>query len=120
MYICTECGALSAKWQGKCFSCGSWGTLEPRESDETSAKTSGGKARATHALSETQMISEAHRSALESAELSRVLGGGVVAGGVILLSGEPGIGKSTLSLQMAAWYAQSENPALYVTAEETL
>jgi DNA repair protein RadA/Sms len=118
-YACTECGGTSSKWQGQCPSCGVWNTLV-----ETIAATpasrfqafSGG-ASLVRALSSVE-TSNNPRTPTGIEEFDRVLGGGLVAGGVILLGGDPGIGKSTLLLQAMAAIGVSRR-ALYVTGEES-
>ena len=99
-YVCTECGAESAKWAGRCESCGSWNTLteqilspEPSAGRRAARRTSA----ATTQLSAVNPDAEI-RQKTGIAELDRVLGGGIVAGSLVLISGEPGIGKSTLLL----------------------
>ncbi len=111
IYTCTECGGTSAKWLGKCPHCGAWNTLtetaaEPAGGGKTPA--GGGKNR-YQALARSQPVatlseieaSDFERTPTGQEELDRVLGGGIVAGGVVLIGGDPGIGKSTLLLQ--AW-----------------
>jgi DNA repair protein RadA/Sms len=118
-YACTECGGQSSKWQGQCPSCGVWNTLV-----ETIAATPAsrfqalaGGASVVRALSSVQ-ASDNPRSPTGIEEFDRVLGGGLVPGGVILLGGDPGIGKSTLLLQAMAAIGVSRR-ALYVTGEES-
>jgi len=119
VFICSGCGQESAKWQGKCPGCGSWNTLF--EQTVTVAKTAPARrtsANAPQALSE--ITSTGHeRIALSMGEVNRVLGGGLVPGSLSLVGGEPGIGKSTLLLQIAAQMAESKSPVLYVSGEET-
>src|SRR5450631_675427 len=118
-YACTECGGQSSKWQGQCPSCGVWNTLV-----ETIAATPAsrfqalaGGASVVRALSSVQ-ASDNPRSPTGIEEFDRVLGGGLVPGGVILLGGDPGVGKSTLLLQALAAIAQ-DRKTLYVTGEES-
>tara|TARA_R110000850_G_scaffold265250_5_gene394736 strand:- start:11463 stop:12812 length:1350 start_codon:yes stop_codon:yes gene_type:complete len=117
-YICQSCGSASSKWQGQCADCGEWNTLVEAAS---APARSGGKAVAPasiHRLSDVDTES-APRLASGMPEMDRVLGGGFVSGAVILIGGDPGIGKSTLLLQvMAAMKARQET--LYVTGEESL
>ncbi len=120
-YSCTECGASSPKWQGQCPGCGLWNTLV-----EAVAETAAGANRyATLAgAAKLQQLSDI-RPRQESRvptgveEFDRVLGGGMVAGGVVLIGGDPGIGKSTLLLQALASMAQAGQPVLYVCGEES-
>ncbi len=118
-YACTECGGTSSKWQGQCPNCGVWNTLV-----ETIAATPAsrfqalaGSASVVRALSSVQ-TSDNPRAPTGIEEFDRVLGGGLVAGGVILLGGDPGIGKSTLLLQAMAAIGVTRR-ALYVTGEES-
>jgi DNA repair protein RadA/Sms len=123
VYRCTECGADFLKWQGRCDACGEWNTLA--EEVERSSRTKGSRSRGdTIAPSAVVQIGavESSRSTRVSSgirELDYVLGGGIVDGSVVLIGGEPGIGKSTLLLQVAAGTAVSARRALYVSAEES-
>ena len=121
VYSCTECGASSPKWQGQCPGCGLWNTLV-----ETVAEPAAGVNRyATLAGSaKLQQLAdirprEESRVATGVEEFDRVLGGGLVAGGVVLIGGDPGIGKSTLLLQALASMAAAGQPVLYVCGEES-
>lgn len=119
-YICTECGAVSHRWQGQCPDCEEWNTLEEEAPDTTfSAKhnlSSGGKPIRFESLdAPTKPLS---RRTTGLAEFDRALGGGVVPGSAILMGGEPGIGKSTLLLQAAAAIAKNGGDAVYVSGEE--
>lgn len=121
IYTCTECGGTSPKWLGKCPHCGAWNTLT-----ETAAETSGGGKNRYQALAKSQPVatlseieaSDFERTPTGQEELDRVLGGGVVAGGVVLIGGDPGIGKSTLLLQAVDSLSQTVK-VLYVTGEES-
>ena len=121
VYTCTACGGTSPKWLGKCPQCGEWNTLEEGVADNGSAPRHRYKAVApmqpVATLSEIE-ASEIERTPTGLAELDRALGGGIVEGGVVLIGGDPGIGKSTLLLQAAERLAQSM-PVLYVTGEES-
>jgi DNA repair protein RadA/Sms len=110
-YVCSECGASALQWFGSCPSCGSAGTLSETV---TERKTSRGSA-PTLALSEVQ-AKDLERIPTGIGELDRALGGGLVAGQVVLLGGDPGIGKSTLLLQALS----TMSDALYVTGEESV
>src|SRR5262245_55637679 len=96
-FVCESCGALSTKWQGQCAECGAWNTLVEGPGAERAPAGRAGESVATH-LSQLGADDEP-RIEVGLAELDRVLGGGLVAGSVILLGGDPGIGKSTLLLQ---------------------
>ncbi|RMG53909.1 MAG: DNA repair protein RadA [Gammaproteobacteria bacterium] len=125
-YQCTECGALHPKWGGQCGDCGAWNTLEEVAAEPPTPGGKGGNSR--HAgyagerasvtpLGEVRLEAEA-RTPTGQAELDRVLGSGLVHGSVVLIGGDPGIGKSTLLLQTLAGL-QALRP-LYVTGEESL
>ncbi len=118
-YACTECGGQSSKWQGQCPHCGAWNTLveaiAAAPASRFAALTGGSSAVRPLASVETE---ESPREATGIEEFDRVLGGGLVAGGVVLLGGDPGIGKSTLLLQAMASIGTSRR-TLYVTGEES-
>ena len=122
-FYCQNCGVQSPKWIGRCPSCGEWNTYVEEivsKGEETSAwkKSADKKARVAqpHRLDDIS-ISDEHRIALPDKELHRVLGGGMVPGSLVLMGGEPGIGKSTLLLQLAL---QLKNKTvLYVSGEES-
>lgn len=123
VYICKNCGYRSIKWLGKCPSCGEWNTLEEQTAIAFAAPAPKNQARARSKQTQAQLLSgirdvSTDRTSTDIAELDRVLGGGVVNGELILLSGDPGIGKSTLALQMAANIAQKAT-VLYISAEES-
>lgn len=112
---CSECGYSSPKWLGRCPECGSWGTFE-----ESTPQVGRLSTPTTSATPITQ-IDPAGATSVPSgvSELDRVLGRGVVPGSVVLMAGEPGVGKSTLLLEVAARWAHLGRTALYVTAEES-
>jgi DNA repair protein RadA/Sms len=123
VFVCQECGAQAPKWMGRCAECGGWNTLvEERAVEAGAAPTSryaqlGASASATlYADVET---TNAVRLSTGIGEFDRVLGGGVVPGSLVLLGGEPGIGKSTLLLQAAAHFARAVGPVLYASGEES-
>ena len=122
-FVCQTCGAGTGKWAGRCDSCGTWNSLV----EEIVVPESKGKgARSTTALSQPTPVTaiDAARDArllTGLPEVDRVLGGGIVPGSVILLGGDPGIGKSTLMMQICALLASSsDRPILYVSGEESL
>ena len=114
---CTECGWESTKWVGRCAECQSWGSLvEGRAASARTVREGPG----SPAVPIGQVpIEETRSSSSGVPELDRVLGGGLVPGAVVLLAGEPGVGKSTLLLEVAAQTARSGHRALYVTGEES-
>lgn len=119
IYVCTECGGTSLKWQGKCPECDEWNTMveEIVESKSTGEKR-GVSAGSISRLNDIDK--EIHiRTLTGIGELDRVLGGGVVEGAVTLIGGDPGIGKSTLLLQVAGHMSKSNINILYVSGEES-
>ncbi len=124
-YFCTECGAQTSKWLGQCGDCGAWNSLQEAPTAPSSAKGStrftgyaGSAGRSdVYVLSRVDAVAEARQSC-GNGELDRVLGGGLVTGSVILIGGDPGIGKSTLLLQVLAVLAE-RSQALYVSGEES-
>jgi len=120
-FVCQNCGYESAQWLGRCPQCGEFNTLveefeEPDISEKVTPRSEGGKP-----LPATQIRRRPlQRLSTGFQELDRVLGGGLVPGSVTILSGEPGIGKSTLLLQVAGVMARQNGPTLYVTGEESL
>ena len=122
VFVCNECGYESAKWLGKCPACGSWNTffeqkiLENKNSS-LKATTNNGKANTPQKLNSYE-AKETIRTSTGFEELDRVLGGGLVKGSLILLGGEPGIGKSTLILQLCD-KVQGDGQVLYVSGEES-
>ncbi len=120
VFVCSNCGYQSSSYLGKCPECSSWGTMEEKvtaASSSTSAKRSEPIKQTAKPISQIE-YSESHRLDLKDVELNRVLGGGLVAGSVVLIGGEPGIGKSTLLLQVALNCQSSK--ILYVSGEESL
>lgn len=123
-YCCTECGWTSPKWVGQCRECHAWGTLEETAGGAAAPAVPVALTPRHPALPMTRVDAEVARSRPTGlGELDRVLGGGIVPGAVILLAGEPGVGKSTLLLEVAATAARSTptgaGPVLYVTGEES-
>ncbi len=125
-YVCSNCGQESAKWIGKCPACGQWNTFKEIKvaADTTRQTATSAAAKAGHALRKAQPLRlrdiNSHddpRIDMLDAELNRVLGGGLVPGSIVLLGGEPGIGKSTLSLQ--TMLRLSGKSILYISGEES-
>ena len=126
VFACQECGAQSPKWLGRCAECGAWNSLvEERQLPDRA--TAGGVATPRYSLAAAagpQLYANidtvvAERISSGIGEFDRVLGGGVVPGSLVLLGGEPGIGKSTLLLQAAAHFAKTVGPVLYSSGEES-
>ena len=123
VYTCTECGGTSPRWLGKCPHCEAWNTLIETVPEVGSAS---GKNRFAALARSTPIAVLADIEAAEVArtptgidELDRVLGGGIVEGAVVLIGGDPGIGKSTLLLQAVDGLQRAQVSALYVTGEES-
>ena len=117
-YRCGECGWTSVKWVGRCGECQAWGTVEEAGAPPVARASAGPVSSPAKPISEVQAESAAARPSGVS-ELDRVLGGGIVSGAVLLLAGEPGVGKSTLLLEVAAQAARSGQRTLYVSGEES-
>ncbi len=122
-FVCQACGAVAAKWAGRCEACGAWNSLV----EEVATPRPGGLARpARGAVRGVDLVGLAGttppppRRASGIAEFDRVLGGGLVAGSAVLVGGDPGIGKSTLMLQAAARLAASGQKVIYITGEESV
>lgn len=124
VYTCTECGASEPKWQGQCPSCGAWNTLvETLEESSNATNRYANKFEGLAASGQLQKLSsvkaaDVARQPTGNAEFDRVLGGGLVEGGVILIGGDPGIGKSTLLLQVLCHLGKTAQ-AIYVSGEES-
>jgi DNA repair protein RadA/Sms len=126
VHVCESCHGESAKWQGQCPHCGAWNTLAPRTTASRPAAASRGRGAALVAAAGVAPLSQAvsapadpgGRWSAGMGELDRVLGGGLVPGSVTLLGGEPGIGKSTLLLQVAGHLGRTRR-VLYVSGEES-
>jgi len=128
IFVCQECGAQAPKWSGRCSDCGAWNSLvEERPAFAADGASAG---RADHRYSQFNQganaklyadveLASAVRLTTGIGEFDRVLGGGVVPGSLVLLGGEPGIGKSTLLLQAAAHFAREVGPVLYASGEES-
>ncbi|HEU5324381.1 MAG TPA: DNA repair protein RadA [Candidatus Limnocylindria bacterium] len=126
IYVCQQCGASSPKWAGQCPSCAAWNTLvetaaaprQPNRAASASAARAVAGAVAVVPIGEVESA-EAARLSSGIGEVDRVLGGGFVPGSIALFGGDPGIGKSTLLLQLAARLARAGHSVLYVTGEES-
>jgi DNA repair protein RadA/Sms len=116
VFVCASCGGETLKWQGQCPLCGEWNSLEERRAPRGRAVPA---AAAVSLAPGAALGGAGERLTSGQAELDRVLGGGIVPGSVILLGGDPGIGKSTLLLQVAAHVA-GNRPAIYASGEESV
>lgn len=122
-YVCQACGSVSSRWQGQCPDCGEWNTLVQEASNVTvfSAKHDlQGGGRAVELVGLDTAVALPERMASGVAEFDRAVGGGIVPGSAMLLAGDPGIGKSTLLLQIAARMAASGRGAVYISGEEAV
>jgi DNA repair protein RadA/Sms len=117
-FVCQNCGATSGKWAGRCVVCGVWNSLAEAAPELVSRNRTGAKAFQPESLAKVAS-DPAKRFTSGIAELDQVLGGGVVPGSILLLSGDPGVGKSTLVLQVAAGVAKT-TPVLYISGEESI
>ena len=125
VFVCQECGAQSPKWMGRCADCGAWNAFVEERAAESGGAPPGGHryamagAAAAARLYSDITIEQQARLSTGLDEFDRALGGGVVPGSLVLLGGEPGIGKSTLLLQVAANMARAIGPVLYSSGEES-
>lgn len=118
-YVCADCGWTSPQWVGRCGECQAWGTVDVAATARSTGRTQAAPvSSAARPITEVQ-VESARATGSGITELDRVLGGGVVPGGVLLLAGEPGVGKSTLLLEVAARWARSGRRTLYVSGEES-
>jgi DNA repair protein RadA/Sms len=118
-HVCSECGSASGRWLGRCPGCGAYGTLVEELTGQATSKRGGGaSARPLQALADVA-VAEATRIPTGIAELDRVLGGGLVPASLVLVGGEPGVGKSTLLLSALAAISRGGRRALLVTGEES-
>ena len=124
-FACQQCGSQSAKWLGRCPDCGAWNSFVEERTVPVAVATAGAEKRySLAAAAGPQLYADidtvvAERLSTGIGEFDRVLGGGVVPGSLVLIGGEPGIGKSTLLLQAAAHFAKSIGPVLYSSGEES-
>ncbi|WP_026688653.1 DNA repair protein RadA [Alteribacter aurantiacus] len=125
-YVCQECGYESTKWMGKCPGCQSWNTMvEEFEEKQTAANSRSFVTSAKGGVSKPQAITQVERKqepriSTNMKELNRVLGGGIVPGSLVLVGGDPGIGKSTLLLQVSSEMAKKQERVLYISGEESV
>src|SRR3954447_13749005 len=125
MYVCQQCGSESPKWQGRCPDCGEWNSFSEVVISDSRGGTRSGTMIRSDGTARPQQLDEISadgfpRLVVPGDEFNRVLGGGIVPGSLVLISGDPGIGKSTLLLQIGAAAAANERKVLYVSAEESV
>ena len=125
VYFCQECGYESSKWMGQCPGCRAWNTfveetVSTKKVSSTGSGLQNGLRRAEPVVLKDIRLSEDERKLTNIGELDRVLGGGIVPGSLVLVGGDPGIGKSTLLLQVCRNLAMSGNSVLYISGEESL
>ncbi len=119
LFVCSECGYESAKWYGKCPGCGEWNTMNEQQVSAVTKKAGVGSSYSARVMKLTEIDGSIEkRIKTGSAEFDRVLGGGIVEGSLVLLSGDPGIGKSTILLQICEYLGKSRS-ILYVSGEES-
>ncbi len=125
LYVCSDCGAQSSQWAGQCNQCGSWNSFQEEVTTSPGGREGSKGLRFASFAGKQKIVTLSEISAEDSCrfsstinELDRVLGGGIVNGSVVLIGGDPGIGKSTLLLQSLANVSQ-QMPALYVSGEES-
>ena len=121
-FVCQACGAVTTQWQGRCDACGDWNTIVEEIHDSgvgAGPKSAKAGSRPTNLVPLSGETESAARVVTGIAELDRVTGGGFVMGSALLVGGDPGIGKSTLLLQVAAKLASSGNDVVYVSGEES-
>ena len=120
VFFCQECGYESSKWAGQCPACKAWNSFVEEKIDKKTTKIRGElKDIKTYKISEIEDSDET-RISTGISEFDRVLGGGIVKGSLVLVGGDPGIGKSTLLLQMSHKLSTSDNTILYVSGEESV
>lgn len=116
-YVCTNCGESSASWTGRCRACGEWNTLQEQlQASAQAVKSSGQVLKTQSVLSASKSKTERYKTEID--EVDSVLGGGLVAGSITLIAGQPGIGKSTLLLQIA-YNASKNKKVVYISGEES-
>jgi len=120
VFVCQECGSQFPRWEGKCSSCSSWNTLVEENVVSSKMSRSPNFSKDGPVLISDVLIDNEKRYLTQIKELDRVLGGGVVPGSVVLIGGDPGIGKSTLSLQTGCALSQQGLKVLYISGEESV
>ncbi len=120
VFVCQQCGGQSPRWAGRCSDCGAWNSMvETVESEPAPGARANGLPRSQPVALPKLAATRFERVAVPNAEFSRVLGGGIVPGSVVLVGGDPGIGKSTILLQVASLVSEAVGQVLYVSGEES-
>ena len=119
-FICASCGAVASKWSGRCGTCGAWDEMREETAPTGRRKTSVRKGKTITFADMRAWEEDPQRLRTGIAEFDRVCGGGLVAGSLLLIAGDPGIGKSTLMLQIAARLMRQKNNCVYVSGEESI
>src|SRR5680860_1374990 len=117
-WVCQQCGAVSPAYLGKCPSCGEWHSMVETLDERSTTRVSSSRQRSELQPLSTIAFDGDERVPVPIGELNRVLGGGLVKGSLVLVGGDPGIGKSTLILQAAGLLGDQQHPVVYVSAEE--
>ncbi len=117
-YVCASCGAMHSSWVGRCTTCGEWNTVQEQLNVTTAMAGSSGKKLELRSISQVEKSKSVERLKVLIGDVDDVLGGGVVPGSVVLIAGQPGIGKSTLLMQLAASVAKTKR-VIYISGEES-
>jgi DNA repair protein RadA/Sms len=117
-YVCASCGAAHSSWVGRCTTCGEWNTVQEQLNVTTAMAGSSGKHLDLRSINEVSKVKSVERLKVDIGDVDEVLGGGIVPGSVILIAGQPGIGKSTLLMQVAASIAKKKR-VIYISGEES-
>lgn len=121
VFLCQQCGKESAKWLGRCPNCDAWNTFVETTVSHSLSSSNHTKSTTSELMELSQVRTSTHlRLPIGLSEMNRVLGGGLVPGSLILIGGEPGIGKSTLLIQLAAIFAETNKPVVYISGEESV
>jgi DNA repair protein RadA/Sms len=118
VFVCSECGYISLRWLGKCTECGAWDSFEEQVQNKSSGKNKSAAISGELIALDSAVQVQEERIATNINELNRVLGGGIVSGSVVMIGGDPGIGKSTLMLQMLNQLPE-ESKKIYISGEES-
>jgi DNA repair protein RadA/Sms len=117
-YVCSSCGAVHSSWAGRCTTCGEWNTIQEQLNVTTSMAGSSGKKLELRSIDEVSKSRPVQRIIINIGDIDDVLGGGIVPGSVVLIAGQPGIGKSTLLMQVSAAVAKQKK-VIYISGEES-